>query len=111
MATVIFSSYPLWQPDHNTTALENGIYVSMSRVAWALALSYLIYACVHGYGGPVNWFLSLSFWQPLSRLSYAIYILHFPVVLVVMASAKTAREVNELLGVCCIHFQHHKNYQ
>lgn len=102
MATVIFANYPLWQPENHSTALETSLYTSLSRVGWAAALSYVIYACVHGYGGPVNWFLSLSIWQPLSRLSYAIYIVHFPVIFVVAGSAKTPFEASELFAVCFI---------
>lgn len=99
MATVIFANYPLVQPEIKTTSLEYALYASLSRVGWALALSYIIYACVHGYGGPVNWFLSLSLWQPLSRLSYAIYIIHYPVLYVVMGSAKSSIVVSEFYAV------------
>lgn len=87
------------QFENHSTNLEMALYASLSRVAWALALSYIIFACVHGYGGPVNWFLTLSLWQPLSRLSYSIYIIHFPVIVVVMASAKTSFYMSEFSAV------------
>lgn len=106
LATVIFANYPLMQRDIESTNLEYALYTSLSRIAWAMALSYIIYACVHGYGGPVNWFLSLSFWQPLSRLSYAIYLIHFPVVMVVMGSAKSSFVISEFYAV---NF-HHTSY-
>lgn len=99
MATVVFANYPLAQLDSTATSLENGLYISLSRVAWALALSYIIFACAHGYGGPVNWFLSLSLWQPLSRLSYSIYLLHVFVSVVVLIRAKGTLEVSELFAV------------
>lgn len=99
MATVIFANYPLAQLDSQATSVEHALYTSLSRIVWALALSYLIYACVHGYGGPINWFLSLSLWQPLSRLSYSIYVLHVNVIIIVVARSKTALEVGELLVV------------
>lgn len=99
MATVIFANYPLMQFDSQASSLEHALYASLSRVIWSIALSYMIFACVHGYAGPVNWFLSLSLWQPLSRLSYSIYILHFFVVIVVMGSAKSTREASELFAV------------
>lgn len=100
MATAIFANYPLSQTDNHPTPLEFALYASLSRVAWSLALAYIIYACVHGYGGPVNWFLSLSFWLPLSRLSYAIYILHFPVILISMCSAQVPYYISEFSAVC-----------
>lgn len=102
----MFANYPLMQFENHSTSLEMALYASLSRIAWALALSYIIFACVHGYGGPVNWFLSLSLWQPLSRLSYSIYIIHFPVIVVVMASAKTSFYMDEFHAV-----RNHNNWK
>lgn len=101
MATAVFANYPLVQLGNTATSLENGLYISLSRVVWALALSYIIFACVHGYGGPVNWFLSLSLWQPLSRLSYSIYLLHMCVCVIVLIQVKGTLEVSELFAVSC----------
>lgn len=103
LGAAVFANYPLMQPDIISTNIDHALYASFSRIAWALALSYIIYACVHGYGGPVNWFLSLSLWQPLSRLSYAIYILHFPVIMIVMASAKSSYVMSEFYAVSIYH--------
>lgn len=99
MATVILANYPLVQPENHSTSLENALYTSLSRIGWAIAVSYVIYACVHGYGGPVNWFLSQSLWQPLSRLSYSIYTLHFPLMIIVAGNAKAPFEASELFAV------------
>lgn len=96
MATVIFANYPLQQTDSKHTPLEYGLYDAFSRVGWAIALSYIIFACVHGSGGPVNWFLSHPLWQPLSRLCYSIYIVHYPVILFVMGTTKTSIYFSEL---------------
>lgn len=109
MAAVVFGNYPLVQLDNKATSLEHALYTSLSRIVWALALSYLIYACVHGYGGPINWFLSLSLWQPLSRLSYSIYVLHIHVLIIVMVRAKAALEVGELLVVGVLFQPNKKN--
>ncbi|XP_061727410.1 O-acyltransferase like protein-like [Cydia pomonella] len=48
--------------------------VALYRACWALALSWLIIACTQGYGGPVNWFLSLGLWRYVARVSYALYL-------------------------------------
>lgn len=103
MLTVIFANYPLMQPDRKATALEHGLYESLSRVAWAIALCYIIFACVHNYGGPVNWFLSHPLWQPISRLCYSIYLIHFPIILIIQATMKTAPYFSELTAVS-IHY-------
>lgn len=100
MATVVFGNYPMVQPEIRPTNVEYALYASLGPIAWAIALSYIIFACVHGYGGPVNWFLSLSIWQPLSRLNYALYIVHYPVLTIVMGGAKTPFVMNEFYVVC-----------
>jgi peptidoglycan/LPS O-acetylase OafA/YrhL len=51
----------------------------LSRIFWALAISWIIFACHHNYGGLIGWFLSLPVWQPIAALSYSIYIVHFVV--------------------------------
>ncbi|KAG7305293.1 hypothetical protein JYU34_009338 [Plutella xylostella] len=50
-----------------------------ARSVWASAVAWIVVACHHNYGGVVSWFLSLAAWRPLSRLSYAVYLLHVPV--------------------------------
>lgn len=99
MAAVIFAYYPYAQPNSDSTALEFGLYEALSRVAWSIALCYIIFACAHGYGGPVNWFLSHPLWQPLSRLSYSIYLVYFPVIIATTGSMKTPPYFTELNAV------------
>lgn len=96
MAAVVFSNYPLQQTDSKATSLEYGLYDAFSRVAWSIALCYVIFACVLRSGGPVNWFLAHPLWQPISRLSYSIYLLHFPVIIVMTASLKVSLYFTEL---------------
>lgn len=88
-AYLAYITYQLQQMDHKAEAIESAIYTPSSRIVWSLILCLVIYACVKGYGGPVNWFLSLKLWQPLSRLTYAIYLVHMPIML--MNSASTHR--------------------
>ena len=71
--------------------------LSLNRTAWALGLAWMTAACVNGYGGPVDWViftvcrtfemmivfkvLSLPPLRPLSRLTYAAYLVHPLVIL------------------------------
>lgn len=95
MAGVFFGSYPLQQIDSKNSPFEYGLYDGVSRVAWAIAICYTIFACVHDAGGPVNWFLSLAFWQPLARVSYAIFLVHLPVMTFTMGGTKTSLYMDE----------------
>ncbi|EDX06872.1 nose resistant to fluoxetine protein 6 [Drosophila simulans] len=75
--TSIFALYPpsKWSgPDAST--LAESLYYTLTRVGWALALCWVIFACVQGYGGLANSFLASPLWQPLSRLSYSVFIWH-----------------------------------
>lgn len=56
---------------------------------WALALSWIIYACYKGYGGIINWILSFPIYQTLAKLTFAIYLLHYPLLILVKASIRT----------------------
>lgn len=88
MVVVIVGAYPLAQWDYRPSDLTFGLYDSLSRIAWAAALCYIIFACVNNYGGPIDWFLGHPLWQPISRLSYSIYLVHFSVMMFFHASLK-----------------------
>lgn len=45
-----------------------------------------MFACAHGYGGPINWFLSLNMWKLPARLSYAMYLIHMTLIILGFSS-------------------------
>ena len=77
---------------------EFAIFFSFSKLIWPLSVSWIIFACHHGYGGKaeafkklaylfcilfgfkfigvVNSFLSIKSFVPLTRLSYCAYLIH-----------------------------------
>ncbi|KAH8356381.1 hypothetical protein KR084_009550 [Drosophila pseudotakahashii] len=75
--TSIFALYPAaqWSAPPLST-VEESLYYTLTRLAWPLAIVWVIFACMQGYGGLANSFLSSPLWQPLSRLSYSMYIWH-----------------------------------
>lgn len=81
---VVYGLVP-YQKDPTLVAstAERAFYGGLHRLAWALAVSWVILACVKGRGGPVNSILSWSAWVPLARMSYAIYLVHMTVMTVV----------------------------
>ncbi|KAH8278500.1 hypothetical protein KR018_004096 [Drosophila ironensis] len=75
--TSIFALYPASQL--NAPALSifaESSYYTLTRIGWPLSLCWVVFACMQGYGGLANSFLSSPLWQPLSRLSYSIYMWH-----------------------------------
>ncbi|KAG6445706.1 O-acyltransferase like protein [Manduca sexta] len=79
-AGVIFALYPLMQPDWDNQMVDS-LFNSFIRPIWAISLGLLIVACHHGYGGPINWLLSLHIWKLPARISYAMYLVHFGLML------------------------------
>ncbi|KAH8382324.1 hypothetical protein KR009_002922, partial [Drosophila setifemur] len=77
MFTSIFALYPAakWSAPPLST-IEESLYYTLTRLGWPLALCWVVFACMQGYGSLANSFLSSPLWQPLSRLSYSIYIWH-----------------------------------
>ncbi|XP_066294090.1 nose resistant to fluoxetine protein 6-like isoform X1 [Branchiostoma lanceolatum] len=56
------------------------MYLTVHRTAWGVALAWVVFACVNGYGGIINTILSWKAWIPLSRLTYCAYLVH-PIVI------------------------------
>ena len=50
------------------------------RLAWSLSISWMIFACVKGLGGPINTFLSWRAWAPLAKMSFCMYLIHMTVI-------------------------------
>lgn len=76
MLYIAFGLHPLLQDGYEYNRLFNTLFASLSRTIWGIALSWIIFACVHGYGGYINSFFSLSLFQVLARLSFSIYLTH-----------------------------------
>ncbi|XP_068632599.1 nose resistant to fluoxetine protein 6-like [Battus philenor] len=70
--------------------LADNMLNSFIRPAWALGLGWMIFACFKGFGGPINWFLSLGMWKLPARLSFAVYLIHLSLILS-MYSASTVQ--------------------
>lgn len=73
----LFGLYPYSANGYELPKLNESFFVTLTRVAWPLALVWIVFACKYGYGGMANSFLSSPMWQPLSKLSYCAYIFHF----------------------------------
>ncbi|XP_042239497.1 nose resistant to fluoxetine protein 6-like isoform X2 [Homarus americanus] len=71
-------SYNTIPPKAGYDLVTQVAYGGLFRSAWAAALGWIVYASHNGYGGLVNDFLSHPSWQPLSRLTFTIYLVAFP---------------------------------
>ncbi|XP_072034489.1 O-acyltransferase like protein-like [Amphiura filiformis] len=65
-------------------------YYAVNTIAWGVAIGWVAFACIKGYGGPVNTILSWPIWTPLARLTFAAYLVHPLVQFVYVWSLPTA---------------------
>lgn len=94
IVAVLFTPWPFYyfeNQDVHYFAIYSGVHKSL----WAAATAWIILACVKGERGFVNWFLSLSIWQPLAKLTYSIYIIHNPF----MIMTTTLQRTSEYLSI------------
>ncbi|CAL4069825.1 unnamed protein product, partial [Meganyctiphanes norvegica] len=73
---VMLGMYNVNEHEATTTYI---IYEACHRAAWAACLGWVAIACHNGYGGIVNGFLSHPVWQPVSRLTYGLYLISLEV--------------------------------
>lgn len=98
MAYTICEYRPFHQIDasNQSTALHFGLYSAYSHLVWSISLCYIIFACANNSGGAINQFLSHPIWQFISKISFAMYLVHHPVIFLTAASMKTLPYFNEL---------------
>jgi peptidoglycan/LPS O-acetylase OafA/YrhL len=96
LLAVVFGPHSVHRPQLNETVLQAALYRALSRVAWSIAIAWLIFACTHGYGGAIHWLLAHPMWQPLAKLSFCIYVLHLPIQIVLSASEKQSIYLSDI---------------
>ncbi|XP_075243252.1 O-acyltransferase like protein-like [Convolutriloba macropyga] len=74
----------------------SALYNSVSRTVWGIGLAWIVFACMHGYGGMINSFLSWKVWIPFSRLTYLVYLLHPLVITYMVAASQTKFHYNNV---------------
>lgn len=57
-----------------------GLYQGLHRSVWALAVAWVVFACVTGRGGLVNSILTARWMVPISRLGFGMYLLQIPLI-------------------------------
>lgn len=76
----------------NPSPLISGAYVAMHRIIWSSLIAWLVFACATGRARLLSSFLSHYLFVPLSRLSFAVYLTHLPVIMYRALNLKTTVE-------------------
>nr|XP_022912575.1 nose resistant to fluoxetine protein 6-like isoform X1 [Onthophagus taurus] len=71
--------------------IRSSIFNAFSRPAWCLAICWIIFACSKGFGGVINRFLSLKFFEIGVKISYGMYLLHVFEILYTVGMGRVAK--------------------
>ncbi|KAM7304861.1 nose resistant to fluoxetine protein 6 [Ixodes scapularis] len=70
---------PVAEELRDPTSETGKVFFAFSdRMVWSVCLAWITFACSTGRGGILNRFLSWDGFVPLSRLSFGVYLIHFP---------------------------------
>ena len=76
------------------STFEACVYEMLTRLAWSVALGWVTVACVKGWGGLINTFLSWGVFQTVAKISYMTYLLHLSVMSVLWSNSRTYEAEN-----------------
>ncbi|KAK3088547.1 hypothetical protein FSP39_020450 [Pinctada imbricata] len=72
------------------------LYLTTHRTVWGACVCWVIFACCTGNGGYINTLLSWSAFVPLSRLTFAAYLVHPIIMEVYSGSLRYPMELTDL---------------
>ncbi|XP_058797503.1 nose resistant to fluoxetine protein 6-like [Phymastichus coffea] len=85
-----FGTRSFMDPHYEYNAAWETFFSVVSRPLWAFGVCWIIYASTKNCAGPLSSLLSFRIFLPLSRLSYCIYLVHFVLQTVHVASLRTS---------------------
>lgn len=88
--TILIGMKGLHKINEPASNFANALWLSQHRNVWAFSIAWIIYACQASTGGIVKWFLELSIWQPLAKMSLSFYLVHTMILTVISGTSRTA---------------------
>ena len=84
---------------HRFSDFENAYYLMFSGLTVSIAISIVIYTCNTGNGGVVNSVLSWPGWEPLVKLSYSVFLVHFMVLYYIFGTMRSSLILSDTVMV------------
>jgi len=90
---VVYGTYKIWH-NHPFSELETLLYQMFSRTAWSIGIALIIYSCNQSSNEfmqkSANKFLSWHGWDPIVKLTFAAYLIHYVVLDYMMGTMRTS---------------------
>ncbi|XP_050052503.3 nose resistant to fluoxetine protein 6-like [Dermacentor andersoni] len=87
LCAVLMKSPWYRRPDPTSEAVKL-LAAFFDRVLWSIFLSWFILACATGRGGFVARVLSSDVFVPLGKLSFGVYLIHYPFIMVMLHTTR-----------------------
>jgi peptidoglycan/LPS O-acetylase OafA/YrhL len=94
IAAILVGLLPLQSTENPASRVANAFWMALIRNNWGYSIAWIIFACQCGTGGVVKWFLELSIWQPLGRMSLSFYLVHTIYLTISVGSGKVPSHFN-----------------
>ncbi|XP_050043661.2 nose resistant to fluoxetine protein 6-like [Dermacentor andersoni] len=79
----------IWFSSHNPESEGAEVFLAFfDRILWSFFLAWIILMCATGREGTLNKLLSWKAFVPLSRLSYGVYLIHWPFLALMLHSSR-----------------------
>ncbi|XP_064457003.1 nose resistant to fluoxetine protein 6-like isoform X2 [Ornithodoros turicata] len=66
----------VWSNGDLPSSFWSSVYAGTHRIVWSACVGWVVHRCAVGRGGLLNRLLSWKFLVPVSRVSFAIYVIH-----------------------------------
>lgn len=96
--------------DFNRTTTKAAVFYPLQKTIWAVCLWWICYACLSGNAPFIDWFLSASIFQVLSKVTYSTYLLHVTLILIHTGYSRTRFYFNDYEIVSISYFHDCKNF-
>ncbi|XP_062544927.1 O-acyltransferase like protein-like isoform X2 [Armigeres subalbatus] len=87
-AVIMFCAHEIYKP-READPVGDAFYEALHRVAWVLCIMWLIFMCINEHASALGHFLAWTFWQPVARLSYSMYLIHYVVIIISFAGMQS----------------------
>lgn len=85
---VLFMKIPWYKSPDAPSEVSKLLATFFERILWSLFLAWFTLSCATGRGGFVGRFLSSSVFAPLSRLSFCVYLIHYPFIMIMLHASR-----------------------